>query len=160
MHFECKRPEKITMSSRQIISVKRSIARTWTCNLHGTEIMARGTGFLQVNSDVNILKSVAQATNIAQIPGNLISKGLEGLFNVVMIAFPALETLLRLNENLWEVATDPSNWTNQVEIYQYMVQYPWIQKLKDRITPHVELYVLGKQECETKRRRRFVSCRL
>ena len=71
--------------------------------------MARGTGFLQVNSDVNILKSVGQATKIAQIPGNLISKGLEGLFNVVMIAFPALETLLRLNENLWEVATDPSN---------------------------------------------------
>ena len=34
------------------------------------------------------------------------------------------------------------------------------KKLKDRLTPHVELYVLGKQECETKGRRRFVSCRL
>ena len=68
-----------------------------------------GTGFLQINPDVNVLKSAGQATKIAQIPGNLISKGLERLFNVGLIAFPALETLLWLNENLWDVATDPSN---------------------------------------------------
>ena len=70
-------------------------------NYIGLKSWQRGTGFLRVNPDVKIPKSVGQATKIAQIPGNPVSKGLEGLFNVVEIAFPALETLLWLSENLF-----------------------------------------------------------
>ena len=65
---------------------------------HGAYIGLKS--WLRVNPDVKIPKSVGQATKIAQIPGNPVSKGLEGLFNVGLIAFPAFETLLWLSENL------------------------------------------------------------